>query len=224
MKQRTLLSLLLFALVLVGCDSGDPVDEPPPQVLLPLEVGNAWVMAFTRTHRPGTPDETSESHTDTLRVVRDTTVAGERWAEIRCSDAITPCFPGGFYSNREDGVWKWRDPRSPDTEPHLLYRYPAAPGDTYEQPSSIADISMTVLSTDARVETPSGSLSAYHYQLDADTYHGIENPIPDEVGRVSRYLVPGQGFASIDCSYLAFLGEWKTASAFRWELISFEGE
>jgi hypothetical protein len=219
MTQRILLPLLLCSVLFVGCDSSTPDGgETEPLVLLPLDVGNEWVMAFTRYDEDGT---LTESYTDTLRVVGDTTVAGERWAEIRCAQTPTGCIPGGFYSNREDGVWRWYGPGS-DVAPYLLYKYPADVGDTYEQPSGFIDFNMTVRGTDAPVDTPAGTLLAYHYVLDADSVNG--SPVPDEVGQLDRYLVPGQGFAFIDCSYITLRDEWVTLSEFGWELIAFEGD
>jgi hypothetical protein len=174
-------------------------------------------MAFTRFDAEG---NLTESYTDTLRVVGDTVVAGERWAEIRCTQTPADCIPGGFYTNREDGVWKW-EIESDEGSPHLLYKYPAEPGDTYALPPGFTDFHMDVLDTEASVETPAGSLLAYHYQLVVE--EALGSPIPDEIGRLSRYLVPGQGFASIDCSYISLREEWETVVEFGWELIAFEG-
>lgn len=211
------LALLAAALTFSACDviwnHGDG-DDP---VLLPLDDGNRWIMEFTRTDAEGTLIET---FTDTLSVVGDTTVSGEHWAEVRCSQDSNSCIPGGFYTNRDDGVWKWDDPSS-DEAPYLLYKYPATIGDTYDLPGS-ANFSVTVLGTDAPVETPAGTLLAYHYELDTDEAYG--HPVSEGAGRLDRYLVPDQGFAFIGCSFLApnDEGELVIAQEFDWQLIAFE--
>lgn len=222
MAQRIFLSLLFCSVVFTGCDLWESSggDGPEPSVLLPLDEDNYWVMAFTRFDDEGT---LTESYTDTLHVVGDTTVAGERWAEVACTESAI-CFPEGFYSNREDGVWKWNDPSS-DQEPYLLYKYPAEVGDTYAQNPCCTDVvtTVSVLGTSTPIETPAGTLLAYHYQFDTDEVNGI--PVADEVGRYDRYLVPGQGFASFACWFITLRdGEWETVSEYNWQLIAFESE
>lgn len=226
MTQRILLPLLVCSLLFPSCDLWSPGGDGPGDgdpVLLPLETGNQWVMAFSRTYRIGTPNEGTESYTDTLRVVSDTTIAGERWAEVACTESAI-CLPEGFYSNRADGVWKWDDPSS-DQAPYLLYKYPAEVGDTYALDPCCTDVvtTVSVLGTDTPIETPAGTLPAYHYQFDTDEAYGT--PVADEVGRYDRYLAPGQGFASWACSFISLRdGEWETVAEYSWQLIAFEGE
>jgi hypothetical protein len=175
-------------------------------------------MAFTRFDPQGAP---TESYTDTLRVVADTTVAGERWAEVRCTETRSGCIPGGFYANREDGVWKWTDPSS-DAAPYLFYKYPAETGDTYQLPDD-ANFTVTVRGAEELVEVPAGTLSAYHYELDTDEVAGY--PVSEGADRLQRYLAPGVGFAFIGCSYLSINedNELDNPRPFHWELIAFEG-
>jgi len=216
MTLRIALALLVSSVLFVGCDNNDP-DDPEP-ALLPLDVGNQWVMALTRFDAEGT---LTDADTDTLRVVGDTTVAGERWAEIQGSTPLANTFLGGFYSNRDDGVWKWEDPSS-DEPPYLLYKYPADVDDTYELPGT-ANYTVTVLGTDEPFNTPAGTLSAYLYELDTDFTAGY--PVAEGAGRFERYLVPGQGFAFFECAYLSLNEDGELANPRRsvWELIAFEG-
>lgn len=224
MAPRIFLSLLFCSVVFAGCDlwtpgGDDPGDGDDAPVLLPLATGNTWVMAFSRFDAEG---NLTQSYTDTLRVASDTTIAGERWAEIRCSQTPSGCIPGGFYANRDDGVWKWNGPGS-DAAPYLLYKYPAEIGDTYplpEEPNS----TVTVIGTEEPLEVPAGTLSAHHYELDTEETAGF--PIAEGAGRLQRYLVPGLGFAFIGCAYLTPTddGELDNPRPFHWELIAFEGE
>lgn len=222
MALRIAFSLLVGSVLFTGCDlwhhGGDDDEEPTESVLLPLDVGNQWVMAFTRFDAEG---NLTESYTDTLRVVGDTTVAGERWAEINCTQTLAGCIPRGFYANRDDGVWKWAGPAS-DAAPYLLYKSPAEAGDTYELPGD-ENFTVTVLGTDVPVDVPAGMLSAYHYELDTEEAAGY--PVSEGAGRLDRYLVPGQGFAFIGCAYLTLNedGELDSPRPFSWELIAFEG-
>lgn len=218
MTPRTLLSLLVLALFLPGCDlwnHGGDTDDP---VLLPLDDGAVWVMAFTQTNAEG---EVTRTLTDTLRVVGGLRVEGERWAEVACSEFRSiGCIPGGFYTNREDGVWKWAGPDS-DEAPYLLYKYPARIGTTYELPGR-TNFTVTVLGRNVPVETPAGTFRSYHYELDTDEANGY--PIREGDGRLDRFLIPGQGFAFIGCSYLGSSdsGELVLRSRLEWRLISFD--
>lgn len=218
MTLRILLALLVSSALFVGCDNDDPTDGDSDPVLLPLDVGNQWVMAFTRFDAEGT---LIDSSTDTLRVVGDTTVAGERWAEIQGPTRLANIFLGGFYTNRDDGVWKWEDPSS-DEAPYLLYKYPADVDDTYELPGT-ENFTVTVLGTDEPFDTPAGTLSAYLYELNTDFTAG--HPVAEGAGRFERYLVPGQGFAFVGCAYLSLNenGELDSPRPLNWELIAFEG-
>ena len=219
MAPRTLLSLLVLVLLLPGCDLWDHGGETPDRpALLPLAEGNVWIMAFTRFDADG---HLTEAYTDTLRVVGDTTIAGERWAEVRCAQTPVGCIPGGYYANREDGVWKWYGPDS-DEAPYLLYKYPAETGDTYVLPGS-ANFTVTVRGTKEPIEVPAGPVVAYHYELDTDEVANL--PVSEGAGRLQRYLAPGHGFVSIGCAYLSFNddGELDNPRPFRWELIAFSG-
>lgn len=213
---RTILSLLALVLLLPGCDLWDHGGETPDRpALLPLAEGTAWTMAFTRTNAEG---EVTEATTDTLRVVGSIRVEGERWAEVACSRSRATCIPGGFYANREDGVWKWRGPDSDET-PYLLYKYPARVGATYELPGR-NNLTVTVLGRNMPIETPAGTLRAYHYELDTDMAYDF--PVREGDGRFDRFLVPGRGFAFIGCSYLrtSDSGELVLHSRLDWQLIA----
>jgi len=223
MTLRIAFSLLVCSLFFTSCDlwhhGGD--DEPDEPVLLPLDVGNQWVMEFTRTFYSPLPDggTETETYTDTLIAVTDTMVAGERWTEIQCTRSSI-CIPEGYYTNRDDGVWKWAGPEF-DTAPYLIYKYPAETGESYLVGNS-DPLTVTVVGTEVPVETPAGTLSAYYYEFSVDEL--LDIPVPDDVGSFDRFLAPGLGFAFIGCSFVRLRdGEWQTASEFDWQLVAFEG-
>ncbi len=222
---RSALLLALAALTLAACDANDPTldlllpdtddsSEPSDALdLLPLAVGNRWITDFIQTD--GTVTETTA---DTLTVVRDTVIAGERWAEVEGS-RDRRSIPAGWYTNRESGVWKWLDVE--EDEPYLLYAYPADEGDTYTLPGR-SNFTVTVADTAVPVEISSGTFSGILYELDTDEAYGY--PVSDGEGRLDRILIPGRGFAFIGCAYLGQPGDGGLVVTKRldWHVRSFE--
>ena len=195
------LLLALAALTLAACDSTDPAsppdvdDLPPAEVdLLPLDIGNRWITEVIEAEPDGT---VTERTADTLTVVRDTVVAGERWFKIEGSRR-NRSIPGGWYTNRKNGVWK----SSADTsvaDPYLMYAYPADQGATYAIPGR-QGFTVTVADTAFTAEISNGAFSGYLYEWDTEEAFGFT--VAEGAGRLDRVLIPGVGFGFIGCGYL----------------------
>ena len=207
--------LLAAAFTLVSCDlwdhSGESADD-----LLPLAVGNEWILSFERT---SVDSDAVEVGRDTLRVAASQTVEGEAWFELENSGthAFAPVLEG-LYTNREDGVWKRQDAES---DPYLLYAYPTEEDATYALPGE-ANTEVVVLDTEAEVDTPAGTFKAHLYAFDSDEPFGF--PVEDGAARFLRHLVPGQGFARAECTFLrpSDAGVLTASMEITWRLESFE--
>lgn len=144
---------LLFALSLLSLSCTTPTDNPPApaDVLLPLKVGNRWIMQLTYS-------DTTQPGFDTMRVSRDTLIQNERWFYL--SDA----FFGpdhALLTNRSTGVWGWHNDSS-----RFLWKYPALPGETYLSGSDTT----RVVSITAGVDVPAGHLLCYQYRSRDDWF------------------------------------------------------
>ena len=98
-------TMLLVGLLFAGCDS---VKHDDPAELLAL--GNKWVFKYSELDTSGVVRETRN---DTILVVSDTTVRGERWVRLGRGQRHEPLSnfvlaPGlEFYALREGDVWTW---------------------------------------------------------------------------------------------------------------------
>jgi len=226
-RPLLLCGCLAAVLLFVGCDSNEPtVDEPTPSVL-PLAVGNQWVLERTETQiAPGTSDTTFFVRRDTIRIERDTTLAGERWFVIDNFFGFQ-----GLYAQRADGIWH-KPLNSPAAEPILRYKQPANVGEQYPislSPGQPDDIRVTVRSKDTIRITEAGSIASYQYERSvyAIAIQGSPAlPITDAPLVLNTYLAPGVGFVEAENVYVRYNSE-ETAfvSAGReehWQLISYQ--
>lgn len=180
------LAALGLALTLAACDTSEPAPPPEQVNLLPLEVGNRWVMAYTLTDSTGL---LYGSRTDTLGVSRDTVVDGERWYYVGLLNAPSDQGPlRGFFTNREDGLYRLVRREDGSRVPSLYYSTVAEPGEAYEievgyQTGVTETATMTLLSDEAPSEIPGvGSVPTYHYRRTTTSFtiEGYGQPIDVE--------------------------------------------
>lgn len=113
---RTILGCTLCSIFLVSCDSSATNDSKASTELIPLAVGNAWIMEVADS-LGNIPQ--ARIFVDTLRVIRDTLVNGETWYEIVSARhwSLSPNVNGSnWYTNRDDGLWNRNSPKRPFTE------------------------------------------------------------------------------------------------------------
>ena len=128
MRIRRPLAFAALAL-LAGCDAAEPNFTTPAPLApaldtVPLALGNQWVLEGQRIgiERPNgsTPVPNRELGLDTLRIVGDTLIAGERWFEAEFTGAS--CH-GGLFANRLGSLYAW------DAENGAVLRAPTGPFD-----------------------------------------------------------------------------------------------
>ena len=229
MKHTALVSFLaILVLCTTGCDS-TPSDAEPEPSILPLAIGNQWILEYTSIRDSGNNLRTS-TDTDTLHIVGDTTVQGERWFEMSGSGG-THIFRG-FYAQRTDGIWRRYISPTRATIPVLWYKQPASTGDRYKiifTEGNDDDVEMTLRSKEALRQTQTGTLKAYQYELRATAFDfGPEGILPVQGAplRFSHYLAPALGFVELEARYVT-ANDDRTALRHvdreeRWRLIAFQ--
>lgn len=217
---------LLATLLLVGCETPveplpDPITEPTAD-LLPLAVGNEWVLDYTQTLLALDRVETG---VDTVRVAEVYRLYGEEWAVVEASGGVFAALFEGHYANREDGVWKW-NPETPEgatVGPYLLYKKADEAGETYTVPFARSNATMTVSSVDEIWETAAGTFASTRYTFDADSVANL--PIAPGAARFDRVLAPGVGFVYFQAGYVSTQGGdgsvLTRSSEIDWTLVSF---
>lgn len=225
MRRFSSLSLAaLAALSLIACETGlEPLPDPvPPEVrpdILPLAVGNEWVLAYRdSSYISGVVRE----GLDTLRVIDAYTLDGETWSIIEASgqSSLRSLFDG-HYTNREDGVWEWDIGTENLGVPYLIYKVPVEAGETYQVPSGESSAMVTVEDVSTEIEVGAGMFDSIQYVFDYDEAY----PAPTAPGAAHfrRALARGIGFIRLDAGYLTYGegGSLVRASTIEWTLVSF---
>lgn len=218
---RTLPLLVVCASTLLAACDSDPVVSDPvvsPSPLLPLEVGNRWVLARTVTDATG---DTLTVEPDTVTVIGDTTLAGERWFALVGSSRDSQAGFGGYNTARSDGVWFRANASS---APYLQYAYPAEPGVTYPYAPHRYTAEATVISVGEPVAGPDG-LRGHLYSIQFDSLRAWPHlSFGDGVPPLRRLLVPGVGFGEYETQFWQqdAEGELVLHRKQSWRLIRFE--
>jgi hypothetical protein len=113
MKRLLPVALLLLAGMTAGCTKGSaPAADAAGTPILPLKVGNEWIGV--------SPSSSGGQQYDTVRIVGDTTIRGEKWYMTQY---------GARLANRGDGLYMWS---RWDSVPFRLIKFPVTVGDTLE--------------------------------------------------------------------------------------------
>ena len=201
--MRSALLVVSLTVLVAGCDSGGPVVGGGPDPVIPLEVGAEWALASVYTvsfNADGTVRDTVRHETprrDTLTVVRDTLIAGERWFLVRPTQPFQHCVFGQptWFANREDGLYRRR---GDDAE--LVYASGTAVGEPFlDTPAFVAVIE----DPDATYALPSGPVPTTQYgrtwrRLDTGSVRG---PI-DPTVRIEDHLSADLGLVALQVSYV----------------------
>jgi len=174
---------VLLTVLGTGCDTNS--NSGSPQKFLPFELGNRWVMQVRDTLRvyPADPDRfVASERLDTLQIVRDSVVNGERWFQFKSHDEgmITPGrHSSAWYTVREDGLWNQRYRRGDFLDPVHVIRFPAAVDEPYRLEP--AKIDYALVSSDATYEVPDiGAVPTVRfrqtYPPGFNLYRGHPNP------------------------------------------------
>lgn len=210
-----LLPLVLGVAVLGACDS-TPAITPPAPALLPLEVGHRWVFVRTVVAASG---DTLTVAPDTVAVVSDTTVDGERWFALAGSSVDSQRGFGGYQALREDGVWFRSSVASP---PYLQYQAPPEAGMAYPYSPFRYVAEASVVGTS---EPAPGGRSGVLYAVRFDSLRVPPNArFRDDVPPLRRLLVPGVGFAEYQTQLWRLDGDGRLAlyQTQTWALVRFD--
>ncbi len=168
-----LLSLTIF--MLSSCKKSNPVGPSSSQQILPLKLGNIWLMEYTVYDSTGTVEGMVY---DTDTVARDTVISGITWYHV--SGKVFD----GYFADKSDGLYGLSSP----TVEALLFKYPAKVGDTWNAQVDISTTYQVTLQSDnASVTVPKGTYVCYDYQMLLNSQPGFE-----------VYLNPGLGFVAMD--------------------------
>ncbi len=135
--------LTIVCVVFASCSKDDTPTNGPPNndVLLPLKIGNQWIMRITFI------DSTHLSPVyDTMTVTKDTLIENERWYYL---DRF-----GSYWTNKSDGVWSRNNKDS-----ELNWKYPATAGEKYS-----IGVDNTVQVFYQNVSVPAGNYWCYEYK------------------------------------------------------------
>ncbi|MDP2884828.1 MAG: carboxypeptidase-like regulatory domain-containing protein [Ignavibacteria bacterium] len=140
--------------------------------IIPLAIGNQWTMHISQWD---TQDNLTTFKNEILEILRDTTVAGERWFIMRS-------FGGRFVlcMNKPDGFYELKSGKST-----LRLKYPARVNDSYQRPDAYTNTK--VVSVNASISVPKGTFACYQYE---DSF------IPLGGFRTNEYYSPGVGLVA----------------------------
>lgn len=185
---------VLVVSLMAGCELTSPGTESERQAepdLLPLAVGNEWILQSTWESAPITGSTVS---IDTIRVTADTTINGETWYLVLDSGEGADFFA----TNREDGLWKWSGPQQPNSTPYLALRHPAAFGEEY-RPTE--DVSVRVRGVDTTITVEAGSFASTYYQWLVE-HHAFGEVVYENSHACEFYYAAGTGYVKERIPYV----------------------
>jgi hypothetical protein len=167
--------ILIFGILLNEC-SDNPASIIPifKKGILPLAVKNIWIYRIDEyvDSTGNASTHVTDSHMDTMEVVRDSMIGSEQWFAIRYSVDSNDGFAGeDFYINRSDGLYilttqqQIGSEHTPSVE--LFIKYPMDIGDSV---ISDGEVSALTSVTDTLIIEGSAHLT-YNYK-----FHAQYNP------------------------------------------------
>jgi len=140
--------------------------------IIPLAVGNQWTMRITEW---GTNGDATTVKNEIVEILRDSTVAGERWFVMRSfRGRLVLCM------NKPDGYYVLESGKST-----LRLLYPANVGDSYQ--SADANTNTRIVSVNLNVSVPKGAFVCYQYESSFRPLGGF---------RTNHYYSPGVGLVA----------------------------
>ena len=144
----------------------EPSAPPAVSRLMPLAVGTEWHYRKTDSTEIGEPLGLPEERF-TVRVRRDTTVAGRQWAVLENGDLLLADRSGGplLMQNRADGLYERSNlppgfPEGPFELAFRVFKYPVQRG---ELSTPIPPVMVTA--TDTVIRVPAGEFRTVRYDM-----------------------------------------------------------
>lgn len=181
--------LFTLAVLSISCSKDEDKKAIDKTFLIPLKINNYWIF---RVYWYDQQQNLVKTDTTLIKVVSDTLIENQHYFKLD--------FFGIYYTNKIDGVYA----NLINTQ-SVIYKYPAKVGDKYIR--NLTD-TITVISTNKRIDLQSGSFECYQYQ---SKFKGFI---------LNDYLAPGIGIIELEG------GEsWNGGSPFlrnRFELLAYK--
>lgn len=174
--KTILLSLLLSAAVfsLSSCSKSNPTGPSGSEQMLPLKLGDNWVMQYTFYDTTGA---VAGTFNDTVTVAKDTVASNITWYDVS-SHVIN-----GYFADESDGLWILSS-----SGQFLAFKSPANVGDTWSfQTDASTSYQVTLESNGTSVTVPKGTYTCHDYKVAVNSGGGFE-----------FYMCPGVGIVALD--------------------------
>ena len=174
-KKSFVLFAFLFVFGFAGCKNNDsPVTPNEPQYLMPLAVGNIWIMQIKSYDSTGAIQEQAF---DTTQVIGTKIINNETWYKMSENEAII---------NRADGVHEYMTDSTLGTVTGLIFKYPAMVGDTG---TSLFGLTFKLVAKGVSETVPAGTFTCYMYQSENSySYFGFTYYM-----KMHIWICPGKG-------------------------------
>ncbi len=164
---------------LISCDANDPNVLSVSLPLIPLKLGNQWVMERTDSLL-----SIVSTRIDTFTVSYDTPVNGELWYAItsKLHWNITAYVDGSsWYMLRDDGLWNRKSTRLDFSDPFHVIKYSSEEGEVQIARSGL---SATLVNRNAIYDVPGlGPISTVQYEIRLSSGYNVfdmDSAFPDE--------------------------------------------
>lgn len=161
------LMLIVAIWMASGCSKTPVAPKGETAGMLPLQIGNQWILQRTYFDSLGTVIHIDAP--DTTTIIADTLIDGQRWHYRHYLGHLLA------YRNTESGTHTRLVSANTDEVVKLLFKYPAAVGDTYTYPivffngasAYLVDslFHCTVLSIDTAITVPAGTFRCHQYRV-----------------------------------------------------------
>jgi hypothetical protein len=164
-KPSFLFSLSLLMFLISSCDKSNPVSYDSSIGIIPLKVGNTWVMTFSYCNSNGVVTETG---IDSAWVSDDTVISGQHYFLVSDQQKDSAGIPItqiiSYLARNSPSGYSLRL----DSTEQILYDYPYRIGDT------------SIVASNEVVTVPTGTYYCVVYQFRAGTY---------EINGVTHYII-----------------------------------
>ncbi len=196
--MRSALSLLLILALVSSCSLLNDSDDKIIPQLIPLEVGNSWVMDINLTN--------GEIATGTLSVVSDSLIGNNTWYELKSNDIrISETFHG-IYLNHKNGLYKYSGSEE-ITDNTLLLKSTDEQGEVFVNETEYAKwvTKYNGESEDSNFGVPSKNYTAeYSYYTEPTSSRSFSF---DQSYEFQRVISPEVGFIKWEQAYFGLLND-----------------
>ncbi len=192
MKRSFFIIIVVASLIFLTACPDDPNSPSTPVEILPLALGNYWIMESLKLDSVGSVLRTTY---DTLEINDEMTYQGKQYFMLTNVGV----------RNGSDGMYQLIHDTENDTYQEVLtLKYPAKAGDVFMSGSD----EITVMATNISITVPAGTFKCYQYR---DVYEVIDDENPEYSGKYIRdmFVAPGIGFVKMEGIATTLQGAFK---------------